>query len=110
MKYLSSGKYQEFQADLGLKLSSVTKYNETNFVEANKEQAPKNAKLFAETLSLRFPDENTYFADPYWVTCWANPLNSTNRENTQTFSEFLSAYETTVNDELKKLKVNMGIQ
>ena len=110
MKYLSSGKYQEFQADLGLKLSSVTKYNETNFVEANKEQAPKNAKLFAETLSLRFPDENTYFADPYWVTCWANPLNSTYRENTQTFSEFLSAYETTVNDELKKLKVNMGIQ
>ena len=110
MKYLSSGKYQEFQEDLGLRLSPVSSYNNKNFVEANKNQAPANIQLFAETLSMRFPDENTYFPDGYWVTHWCEPLNSTYREGTQTFDEFLDAYKSSTDEELKKLKVNLGIE
>ena len=110
MKYLSSGKYQEFQEDLGFRLSPVSSYNNKNFVEANKNQAPANIQLFAETLSMRFPDENTYFPDGYWVTHWCEPLNSTYREGTQTFDEFLDAYKSSTDEELKKLKVNLGIE
>ena len=109
MKYFSSGKYQEFICDTGYTLSSVAKYNYNNFVKANENQQPKNVKLFADTLPKRFQDERTYFPDPYWVTYWAEPLNSQYRENNLSFEKFLETYTDGTNAELRKLKEELGL-
>ena len=109
MKYFSSGKYQEFICDTGYTLSSVAKYNYNNFVKANENQQPKNVKLFADTLPKRFQDERTYFPYPYWVTYWAEPLNSQYRENNLSFEKFLETYTDGTNAELRKLKEELGL-
>ncbi len=109
MKYFSSGKYQEFICDTGYTLSSVAEYNYNNFVRANENQPPKNVKLFADTLPMRFQDENTYFPDAYWVTYWSEPLNSQYRENNLSFEKFLETYTDGTNSELRKLKEELGL-
>ena len=112
MKWFASGEYQEFMADLGVMLSPVQSYNYDNFVKANlnDNQNPKNISLFADTLPMRFQDENSYFADSYWVTCWANPLNSIYRENSEPLSKFLEQYTNKANSELQILKETMTSQ
>ncbi len=112
MKYLSTGKHQEFLGQTGFRLSPVYDYNYEYFVKTNaaNELMPKNASIFADTLPLRFPDENTFFTDSYWCTQWAEPLNSTYREGAQTFAEFLAAYTDKTNEELNTLKEELGIK
>ena len=111
MKYLSSGKHQEFVGQTGLRLSPVTEYNYEYFVPTNEANPvmPANVSIFADTLNLRFQDENTFFADAYWCTTWAEPLNSTYREGNYTFAQFLDAYTNRVNNEIETLKSEMGI-
>ena len=111
MKYLSSGKHQEFVGQTGLRLSPVYEYNYDYFVKTNAANPlmPKNVSVFADTLPFRFQDEATFFADSYWSTTWSNPLNSTYREGNYTFAEFLNQYTGKVNDEIETLKREMGI-
>lgn len=111
LKYLSTGKFQEMLCNEGYNLSSVAKYNYDNFVKVNTGEGlqPKNVKLFADTVNMRFEDENIYFPDSYWVTYWSEPLNSTYRENNRSFDEFLTAYASGTNAELKKCKQELGL-
>lgn len=112
MKYLSSGKHQEFVGNTGLRLSPVSEYNYEYFAKTNEANPlmPKNVRLFADTLSLRFQDEATFFADSYWNGAWCQPMNSTYREGNYTFQQFLDAYTSVVNGEIEALKVEMGIE
>lgn len=112
MKYLSSGKHQEFLGQTGLRLSAVSDYNYEYFVKTNAANSlmPKNARLFADTLSMRFIDDKNYFPDTYWSTCWSEPFNSTYREGNYTLDQFLTAYEGKVNEELNNLKTELGIK
>ena len=112
MKYLATGKHQEFITSTGLRLSAVTEYNYDYFLSANEanDLMPDNAVLFADTMPYRYPDEGVFFPDNYWNTVWAEPMNSTYREGNYTFEEFLSRYTDTVNGELAALKRELGIE
>lgn len=111
MKFLSTGKFQEYLCNQGYYLSPVPEYNYNNFVKVNQGESlqPKNIKLFADTMSMRFEDENAYFPDAYWVTYWAEPLNSQYRENNLSFDKFLEVYSEGTNREILKLKEELGI-
>lgn len=111
MKYLSSGKHQEFIGQTGLRLSPVSDYNYEYFVKTNaaNESMPKNVSLFADTLSMRFIDDVSYFPDGYWSTCWSEPFNSTYREGNYTLQQFLTIYTDKVNSELNALKKELGL-